>query len=180
MKLESELQCDVLIVGSGIAGLQAADAASEKGARVILISQGELFSGASFYPGTWGFGLIAPDGENDKKDLAESIQIVGEGMADPLLVEAFVNGIDPGIESLRRNGLIPMEARDKQQSEFIPCFDRKHRHWMGLSKEAIKIFFGKRLIDKKVRILSNTVLLDLTEIGQRIDGAIVYHQKRIM
>ena len=66
MKLESELQCDVLIVGSGIAGLQAADAASEKGARVILISQGELFSGASFYPGTWGFGLIAPDGENDK------------------------------------------------------------------------------------------------------------------
>ena len=30
MKLESELQCDVLIVGSGIAGLQAADAASEK------------------------------------------------------------------------------------------------------------------------------------------------------
>ena len=46
MKLESELQCDVLIVGSGIAGLQAADAASEKGARVILISQGELFSGA--------------------------------------------------------------------------------------------------------------------------------------
>ncbi len=53
MKLESELQCDVLIVGSGIAGLQAADAASEKGARVILISQGELFSGASFYPGTW-------------------------------------------------------------------------------------------------------------------------------
>ena len=67
MKLESELQCDVLIVGSGIAGLQAADAASEKGARVILISQGELFSGASFYPGTWGFGLIAPDGENDKK-----------------------------------------------------------------------------------------------------------------
>ena len=44
MKLESELQCDVLIVGSGIAGLQAADAASEKGARVILISQGELFS----------------------------------------------------------------------------------------------------------------------------------------
>ena len=161
MKLESELQCDVLIVGSGIAGLQAADAASEKGARVILISQGELFSGASFYPGTWGFGLIAPDGENDKKDLAESIQIVGEGMADPLLVEAFVNGIDPGIES-------------------IPCFDRKHRHWMGLSKEAIKIFFGKRLIDKNVRILSNTVLLDLTEIGQRIDGAIVYHQKRIM
>ena len=180
MKLESELQCDVLIVGSGIAGLQAADAASEKGARVILISQGELFSGASFYPGTWGFGLIAPDGENDKKDLAESIQIVGEGMADPLLVEAFVNGIDPGIESLRRNGLIPMEARDKQQSEFIPCFDRKHRHWMGLSKEAIKIFFGKRLMDKNVRILSNTVLLDLTEIGQRIDGAIVYHQKRIM
>ena len=85
MKLESELQCDVLIVGSGIAGLQAADAASEKGARVILISQGELFSGASFYPGTWGFGLIAPDGENDKK--VGRIHSDYEDGADPLLVE---------------------------------------------------------------------------------------------
>lgn len=48
MKLESELQCDVLIVGSGIAGLQAADAASEKGARVILISQENCFQARAF------------------------------------------------------------------------------------------------------------------------------------
>ena len=129
MKLESELQCDVLIVGSGIAGLQAADAASEKGARVILISQGELFSGASFYPGTWGFGLIAPDGENDKKDLAESIQIVGEGMRIHKMYSSNAEIQDRVFELLDQVGLNREHA-----SRYVHEFSGGQRQRIGIAR----------------------------------------------
>ena len=51
---------DVLVVGSGIAGVSAAIEAARAGARVCLATQGKLFGGSSFFPGTWGLGLIAP------------------------------------------------------------------------------------------------------------------------
>lgn len=43
---------DVLIIGSGIAGLSAAVEASERGCSSTLIRSTHLFSGSSSYPGT--------------------------------------------------------------------------------------------------------------------------------
>ena len=65
MELDPSITCDVLAVGSGIAGCMAAIRAAEAGARVCLASAGPLFSGSSFFEGTWGLGCIAPDGEAD-------------------------------------------------------------------------------------------------------------------
>ena len=78
MELKKATDCDVLVLGSGIAGISAALRAAELGARVILACKGPLFSGSSFYPGTWGLGLIGPENEADKKDLAETILMVRE------------------------------------------------------------------------------------------------------
>ena len=44
-----------------------------------------MFSGSSFYPGTWGLGLIGPESPADEDDLVQSILQVGRGMADPAL-----------------------------------------------------------------------------------------------
>ena len=53
---------DVLVVGAGIAGCEAALAAAASGASVGLASAGATFSGSSFFPGTWGLGLVGPTG----------------------------------------------------------------------------------------------------------------------
>ena len=58
--------CDVLVVGSGIAGLSAALEAADAGARVTMASLGPLCSGSSFFPGTWGLGMIGPVDESDE------------------------------------------------------------------------------------------------------------------
>ena len=69
MELNLASTCDVLVLGSGIAGISAALTAAESGASVILVCKGRLFSGSSFYPGTWGLGLVGPADEADRKSV---------------------------------------------------------------------------------------------------------------
>jgi L-aspartate oxidase len=97
MILPLSMHCDVLVAGSGIAGLMAALEAAEAGCTVCLLTSAKLFSGSSFYPGTWGLGLIGPEDESDRADLCASIQRVGCNMASPEMVEAFVNGTEYGV-----------------------------------------------------------------------------------
>ncbi|WP_129583227.1 FAD-dependent oxidoreductase, partial [Olsenella phocaeensis] len=85
MRIEAEASCDVLVVGGGIAGTQAAVAAAKEGARVTLACAGPTFSGSSFAGSTWGVGLVGPDGADDVDDLARAIRELGQGMADPVL-----------------------------------------------------------------------------------------------
>ena len=120
MKLKRECQCDVLVLGSGIAGISAAVRAAELGGRVVLACKGALFSGSSFYPGTWGLGLIGPESEDDRADLARTILEVGRGMAEEPLVRTFVDGISPAIENLRAKGVRLRRARQHRQ--------RHHQH----------------------------------------------------
>ena len=62
---------DVFVMGAGLAGITAAVWASRTGARTALASSGPICSGSSFYPGTWGLGLVGPDGKEDEGDLRD-------------------------------------------------------------------------------------------------------------
>ena len=62
---------DILVLGSGIAGVTSAIFAASKGMSVIMASSAQTFSGSSFYPGTWGLGLIGPEDEEDIDNLIE-------------------------------------------------------------------------------------------------------------
>lgn len=110
MKITGSETFDVLVVGSGIAGLSAAREAAASGCRTAILSAGALFSGSSFYPGTWGFGLVGPADEADVPDFEETILRVGCGMAKPDLVHAFVSGINPAIAHLEALGCRPKKA----------------------------------------------------------------------
>ena len=140
MQLKKTRSCDVLVIGAGIAGISAALKAAESGSSVILACKGQLFSGSSFYPGTWGLGLIGPADPQDQEDLAESIRQVGCNMTDSEMVRTFVAGIHPAIDRVRRMGVKLRRADNRTQKEFIPCFDHKHRDWNGI--EFDKRFFG--------------------------------------
>lgn len=94
---------DVLVIGSGIAGLCAAIEAASAGATVAIASAGKTMSGSSFFPGTWGLGLIGPVDEDDEQDLIDTIQAVGGGVADPTLVQTFVHGIPQAIQWLEQD-----------------------------------------------------------------------------
>lgn len=179
MNLISQVSCDVLVMGSGIAGIRAALAAAGEGRSVILASSAQTFSGSSFFPGTWGFGLIGPENADDEADLAATIQTVGCGMADPELVQTFVRGIRPAIDEIRAMGIDLHRAANANEREFIPCFDHKHRDWNRISAENARTVFRKQIDALGIQIRPFCELLEICLEGVRVSGVVVHEGGRI-
>ena len=163
---------DVLVIGSGIAGLCAAIEAARTGATVAVASAGKTMSGSSFFPGTWGLGLIGPVDEGDEQDLIDTIQTVGGGVADLELVQTVVHGIPQAIEWLEQDLGVelqrPQSAESAQQKQFIPCFDHKTRMWRGLTRKPLEDALTARLVIQQQEIValgvSNAKVHELGEI----------------
>ncbi|MDU8576633.1 FAD-binding protein [Collinsella aerofaciens] len=170
---------DVLVIGSGIAGLCAAIEAARTGATVAVASAGKTMSGSSFFPGTWGLGLIGPVNEDDEQDLIDTIQTVGGGVADPTLVQTFVHGIPQAIQWLEQDLGVelqrPQSAESAQQKQFIPCFDHKTRMWRGLTRKPLEDALTTRIESLGIRLLPRHELIDLVEDADgRITGTVLY------
>ena len=170
---------DVLVIGSGIAGLCAGIEAARAGVTVTVASAGKTMSGSSFFPGTWGLGLIGPIDKDDEQDLIDTIQTVGGGVADPELVQTFVHGIPQAIEWLERDlGAElqrPQSAESAQQKQFIPCFDHKTRMWRGLTRKPLEDACTAQIESLGIRLLPRHELIDLIEgASGRIIGAVLY------
>jgi len=173
--LDLKLSCffDVLVAGSGIAGLSAAREAAASGCRTAVLSKTRLFSGSSFYPGTWGFGLVGPEDEKDIEDMIITVNKVGCQMTDPGLVRTFISGINPAISHLESMGCHPKKAAKSSEREYIPCFDHKHRNWNGLEADTLRHTFSKQLKEQNVTILDHCTILELVKEEGRVCGAIV-------
>ena len=148
---------DVLVIGSGIAGLCAAIEAARAGATVAIACAGKTMSGSSFFPGTWGLGLIGPVDKDDEQDLIDTIQTVGGGVADPELVQTFVHGIPQAIDWLEQDLGVelqrPQSAESAQQKQFIPCFDHKTRMWRGLTRKPLEDACTAQIDSLGIRLL---------------------------
>ena len=170
---------DVLVIGSGIAGLCAAIEAARTGATVTVASAGKTMSGSSFFPGTWGLGLIGPVDEDDEQDLIDTIQTVGGGVAAPELVQTFVHGIPQAIQWLEQDLGVelqrPQSAESAQQKQFIPCFDHKTRMWRGLTRKPLENALSAQVESLGIRLLPRHELIDLIEeTPGKIVGATLY------
>lgn len=152
---------DVAVVGAGIAGVVAAVSAAEAGARTALLSAGHTFSGSSFFPGTWGLGLVGARDEADVDNFVETICEVGRGMADPELARALVEGVPAGIEWLEAHGVALREAGAAGQREYIPCFDHAQRSWHGLERASFAAAMDRALDETGVDRFGCCEVLDL-------------------
>lgn len=167
-----QTETDVLIMGAGLAGISAAIAAAEGGARVTLVSSSVIFSGSSFYPGTWGLGLVAPENDGDVENLAQAITQLGENMTSPELVEVFSANIQQSVNKLEAMGCQLKRPKDSAQREYIPCFDNKNRNWYGILQQQSVGVLADRMMALGVVLLPHTEIIDLIQQEGRVCGAL--------
>lgn len=176
-------ETDVLVVGGGIAGIISSIEAARAGAHVAIACAGPLFGGSSFYPGTWGLGLIGPTDEEDENDLIATIEHVGCGVADPTLVETFVRNIRPAIQWLESELGVPLKRPDSAESAreiaFIPCFDHANRLWRGITRKAFERVARAEIERLDIELLERCELMEIVrdQSGPAI-GAILYDRRK--
>ena len=98
-----ERSCDVLVIGSGVAGLTAALSAAENGANVVLATKLGL---ASSNTAKAQGGIQAAFGEDDAPSVhAEDVMHSSHETADPLLVAALTGDAPDAIARLEHFGV---------------------------------------------------------------------------
>ena len=158
-------------MGAGLAGIMAALQIKDK--QVILASNSCIASGSSFYPGTWGLGVVGPDGEDDEEDMEKTINLIGCDMADPLLVHTLVTSITKQIHTLQKLDLPLKQAVSSDQKEFIPCFDHKQRNWNGLLTQSSRTILQHHLEKNHIVQLLYHEVVDIIMKDQAVCGVVV-------
>lgn len=178
IKLKKSYECDVFIIGAGIAGVMSAIQASNNGASVVISSSANILSGSSFYPGTWGLGLIGPENKEDEKDLARTIKEVGLDVVDEKLVKTFVSNIPKAIQLVKSMNIKLKGADNKEQKEFIPCFDHKARDWNGILFDSAKEVFSEKLKAQNIKTYPFSEVIEIIKEQEKVIGIILINKDK--
>ncbi|NLB21549.1 MAG: FAD-binding protein, partial [Clostridium sp.] len=181
--MRKTLETDVLVLGSGIAGISAAIYAAKTGAKVTIASSVHMFSGSTFYPGTWGLGLIGPENEGDVENLIDTILSLGKGVAVEPMVRTFVENLNPTMDEFEALGInLERPAKGTEgETEYIPCFDDKHRRWRGLTKKNLSEALPKILRDLNITPIPFFEAVELIKVKGQVLGAVgIKDQKEVV
>jgi len=178
INLKKSRECDVFVIGAGIAGVMSAIQASDNGASVIISSSANILSGSSFYPGTWGLGLIGPENKEDEINLAKTIKEVGCNVVDENLVQTFVSNIPKAIQLVKSMNIKLKEATDKGQKEFIPCFDYKTREWNGILFDSAKEVFNEKLKAENINTYPFSEVIEIIKYREQVIGVVLINKDK--
>ncbi|RME76206.1 MAG: L-aspartate oxidase [Planctomycetota bacterium] len=169
---------DVLVIGSGIAGLSAALAAAEAGARVLVCAKAQLSLGST----AWAQGGIAAAiGPDDRPALhARDTIEAGAGLCEAEVVEDIIGAAPEAIEHLVTAGV---------------RFDRTPGGRFALTREGghsrarilhadgdqtgreIERALLERITDfERIRTLEHTFAIDLLPVDGSCRGALVWRE----
>lgn len=161
------IQVDVLVIGAGLAGTQAAYCAAKQGLRVAISTRTHMFSGLSFSNHTWGMRVISPQNENDADDLIEVVRDVGQACTKEELSSFFIRHIPQAIKQLKGQGVKLVEPKDTNTAHMLPYFDRHKRTWYGIHHKYYEHALRRRMQELDILELAHTQLIDVLEANQK-------------
>ncbi len=161
------IQVDVLVIGAGLAGTQAAYCAAKQGLRVAISTRTHMFSGLSFSNHTWGMRVISPQNEDDADDLIDVVRDVGQACTKDELSSFFIRHIPQAIKQLKDQGVKLVEPKDANTAHTLPYFDRHKRTWYGIHHKYYEHALRRRMQELDILELAHTQLIDVLEANQK-------------
>ncbi len=136
------LNCDVLIIGSGGTGSQAAQAAAEEGSKVIVVSKDPMSSSDTKICE----GVITVRESGDDTDtqevLSENIKLAGADLPDKKITAAFANDSKDAYDRLRVNGLRPSINQEKNKPKTLAIAMGGHNKSRSVGHKNSGVAFG--------------------------------------
>jgi L-aspartate oxidase len=165
-------QADLVVVGSGVAGLTAALTAGDAGADALLLTAGALLSGSS--PRAQG-GIAAALGPDDGADLhAADTVAVGGGLNDRQAVQVLVTAGRTAVRGLLADG-VPFDGGPLDPTLGLEAGHQRRRivHANGAATgHAVTAALLNRVArHPRIRVHTHTPVDRLLTAGERVIGA---------
>ena len=123
IKIKKEFKTEILVVGTGIAGLIATERALKKRKRVCLVTNKKLCGGASYFPLKGTLGIQVTKDKDDYERYYEDIVKMGNGMENPELIKTYISNIKNSLYLLNKIGFEPWLRKDSRPA----CFAKYSR-----------------------------------------------------
>ncbi|ETP67699.1 hypothetical protein G159_16515 [Planococcus glaciei CHR43] len=171
MHINRKVKTDVLVVGSGLAGIKAAKELADQNHEVLMATKMKLASGSSFYPLKASLGTQVTKDGSDKPVFMADIEFSSRGMHRQDLAEVYVEEIAERVKEYGDIGVISKKLEGERKA----CFAEHPRDiyllsdWDGIRENVTKIFAGY----EGLNVMERTVVISLIRQKERIVGALL-------
>ncbi len=162
--MSAALATDVLVVGSGAAGLTAALNLAGGGLEVVVLSKGELSAGSTSWA-QGGIAAVLDEGDTFESHI-EDTMIAGAGLNDRAIVEYVVEQAPAAIERLAKLG-VPFNPGETVSERFHLTREGGHSarrivHVDDATGWAVQQALERAaLANPRIRLLANHVAIDI-------------------
>ena len=177
---------DVIVVGSGGAGSQAAYAAAGQGAKVILVSKDPL--GTSDTKISEGLATVRESGSNDDSEevLSENVKLAGGDLPLKEITDTFSKYSKEAYDNYRMHGLRPSINKEKGGPQSLPLPMGGHNRNRSVGHENHGVAFGHAnwdavIKEKNIDYIEDAWFLDViveeqqtNDITKKIHGGLIY------
>ena len=183
---------DVMIIGSGGAGSQAARSAAESGASVLVVSKDPV--GCSDTKISEGIATVRESGATDDSEdvLSENLRMAGGNLPDKNITDAFAEDSKLAYDRYRQNGLRPSIDKERNTPQTLPLPMGGHNKRRSVGHKNAGIAFGHANWDAVVQgknidyledawfldLVTETKSLDDPNSQSRIVGGLIYDATR--
>lgn len=172
--IKDTYNCDVLVAGSGLAGIRATYDLLKSGKNVIVVTSQTFCSGSSFSQFNSSLRFQLPLDDNDVADYAQSLIYSGKKMADDKMYKIISSEITKEIERLEDFNINVTYYKGR-----AACFAEKPRLLAQISdwkriRNDVKNVFSK--FKNSLTIIYGDIER-LIKFENRVDGALVLNNK---
>jgi fumarate reductase (CoM/CoB) subunit A len=167
--MKESITTDVLVVGSGIAGLKVSIELAKAGKTVIMSTKTQLCSGSSFYPLKASLGTQVTKDDSDREVFLQDIESVSHHMHDKEMAQIYVKEIRDRVEEFAEIGIEPYKLPESRKA----CF-AEHDRTIYMLRDWDKIRENVKGIFKNysnISLMERTSVISLIKRDGKIAGA---------